>query len=187
MWQLESFRYGAAPPQPEVLTRQDDQIFSRAGEIRWRTRPTARVGVWMLVSSDPLHRAQRDAGRLGHRPAAPVGRLAGRLTKGQLDHPLDHRSGQRRLAWRPALVPQQPVDALGRESFLPASDQTVALAQPTSRMIADMPPTPSPVSSTIRARSACFCRLFRSATIASSRARSPAATSTSIPLRMPAA
>jgi hypothetical protein len=34
MWQLQSFRYGAAPPQPEVLTPRDNQIFSRAGEIR---------------------------------------------------------------------------------------------------------------------------------------------------------
>jgi hypothetical protein len=34
MWQLQSFRYGAAPPQPQVLTRDDDQFFSRAGEVR---------------------------------------------------------------------------------------------------------------------------------------------------------
>jgi hypothetical protein len=34
MWQLQRFRYGAAPPQPEVLTPGDDDFFSRAGEIR---------------------------------------------------------------------------------------------------------------------------------------------------------
>ena len=48
-----------------------------------------------------------------------MGRLAGWLAEGQVDPPLDHRLGQRRLAWRPALVPQQPVHALGREPFLP--------------------------------------------------------------------
>jgi hypothetical protein len=34
MWQLQTFRYGAAPPQPEVLTPDDDDFFARAGEIR---------------------------------------------------------------------------------------------------------------------------------------------------------
>jgi hypothetical protein len=77
---------------------------------------------------DPLHRAQRDAGRRGHRPAGPVGRLAGRLAEGQLDHPLDHRLGQWRLARRSALVPQQPVDTLGREPFLPPPDRRLGAA-----------------------------------------------------------
>jgi hypothetical protein len=62
---------------------------------------------------------------------------------------------------------------------------TVALAQPTWRMIASVP-TPSALSSTIRARSRCFWGRLRSATIASSRARSSAATSISIPVRIPA-
>ena len=77
---------------------------------------------------DPLHRAQRDAGRRGHRPAGPVGRLAGRLAQGQLDHPLDHRLGQRRLARRPALVAQQPVHPLGHEPLLPAPDRRLGAA-----------------------------------------------------------
>jgi hypothetical protein len=34
MWQLQTFRYGAAPPQPEVLTPNADDFFARAGEIR---------------------------------------------------------------------------------------------------------------------------------------------------------
>ena len=38
---------------------------------------------------DALHRAQGDAGRLGHHPAGPVGRLARRLAEGQLDHAVD--------------------------------------------------------------------------------------------------
>jgi hypothetical protein len=46
-------------------------------------------------------------------------------------------------------------------------------------------PTPSDVISTMRARHTCFCRLFRSATIACKRARSALFTSTVIPSRMP--
>ena len=34
MWQLQQFRYDAAPPEPEVLTADDDQFFTRTGEIR---------------------------------------------------------------------------------------------------------------------------------------------------------
>jgi hypothetical protein len=62
---------------------------------------------------------------------------------------------------------------------------TVALAQPTRRMI-DSVPRPSALSSTMCARSTCFWRWLRPATIASSRARSAAATSSPIPLRIPA-
>jgi hypothetical protein len=61
---------------------------------------------------------------------------------------------------------------------------TVTLLVPAWRMIS-LVPTPSAVSSTIRARQTCFCRLFRSATIACKRARSAAFTSTVIPSRMP--
>ena len=53
-----------------------------------------------------------------------------------------------------------------------------------ARRITSAVPQPSPVASMIRARQTCFCGLFRSATIASSRARSAALTSISIPLRM---
>ena len=80
---------------------------------------------------DPLHRAQREAGRLGHRPARPVGRFAGRFAEGQIDHPLDHRLGHRRRARRPALVPQQPVDTRDREPLLPAPDRGLGAAHLT--------------------------------------------------------
>ena len=53
-----------------------------------------------------------------------------------------------------------------------------------ARRITAAVPQPSAVASMIRARQTCFCGPFRSATIASSRARSPAVTSISIPLRM---
>ena len=46
-------------------------------------------------------------------------------------------------------------------------------------------PQPSAVASMIRARQTCFCGLFRSATIRSSRSRSAALTSMLIPSRMP--
>jgi hypothetical protein len=46
-------------------------------------------------------------------------------------------------------------------------------------------PQPSAVSSTMFARQTCFCGLLRSATIAASRWRSLAVTSTVIPVRMP--
>jgi hypothetical protein len=53
-----------------------------------------------------------------------------------------------------------------------------------ARRITAAVPQPSPVARMIRARQTCFCGLLRSATIASRRARSAAATSISIPLRM---
>ena len=62
---------------------------------------------------------------------------------------------------------------------------TVTLLVPVRRMIS-LVPIPSAVSSTIRARQTCFCALFRSLTIASSRARSAALTATLIPSRIPA-
>ena len=61
--------------------------------------------------------------------------------------------------------------------------QTLGFDTPARRMTAAVP-QPSPVARMIRARQTCFCGLFRSATIVSSRARSAALTSISIPLRM---
>ena len=60
---------------------------------------------------------------------------------------------------------------------------TVTLLVPVWRLISTVP-SPSAVSRTIRARQTCFCGLFRSAAIASNRARSASLTSTVIPLRM---
>ena len=61
--------------------------------------------------------------------------------------------------------------------------QTLGFDTPARRMIAAVP-QPSAVARMICTRQTCFCGLFRSATIASSRARSAALTSISIPLRM---
>ena len=82
---------------------------------------------------DPLHRAQRYTGRRGHGPARPVGRFAGWLAEGQLDHPLDHRFRQRRLPGGRLLSRSSPsTPAVANRS---CQRQTVALAQPTWRMI----------------------------------------------------
>src|SRR5215510_12300195 len=61
---------------------------------------------------------------------------------------------------------------------------TTDLLLPVRRMISAVP-KPSAVSKTIRARQTCFCGLFRLATIAASRRRSAALTSTTIPVRIP--
>ncbi len=62
--------------------------------------------------------------------------------------------------------------------------QTAILDTPASRMIACVP-SPSALSSTMRARQTCFCGVFRSATRASSRRRSEAESEKEIPLRIP--
>src|SRR5262245_39796904 len=60
---------------------------------------------------------------------------------------------------------------------------TTDLLLPVRRMISAVP-KPSAVSKTIRARQTWFCGLFRLATIAASRRRSAALTSTTIPVRI---
>ena len=60
---------------------------------------------------------------------------------------------------------------------------TLGFDTPARRITAAVP-QPSAVARMIRARQTCFCGLLRSATVASSRARSAALTSISIPLRM---
>ena len=58
--------------------------------------------------------------RLGHRPAGPVGRLAGRLGAGQRDHPMHGGVAQRRLAGLAGGIAQQAVDPGLGEPPLPA-------------------------------------------------------------------
>ena len=68
---------------------------------------------------DALHRAQRDADGLGHRPAGPMRRLVRRVGAGQRHH-ARHRLGRdRRLAGLARLVAQQTVHALFGEALLP--------------------------------------------------------------------
>ena len=62
--------------------------------------------------------------------------------------------------------------------------QTVVFDVPVAAMTAFVP-TPSALSSTIRARQTCFCGVFRSETRASSRWRSASPRVMNIPVRMP--
>ena len=97
---------------------------------------------------DALHRARRDADRLGHRPAGPVGRLVRRLGRRSAPPPaLDGLRPQRRLAGLAGLVAQQTVDPSSAKRC--CQRQTSVFDLPVRRMIATVP-RPSAVSSTIR-------------------------------------
>jgi hypothetical protein len=95
------------------------------GELE-RLHPVRRQAVGL---PDALHADGADASHLGHRANAPVRRLAGRISQRQVDHALDHLSGQRRLAGLARLVAQQPVDALLHEAFLPPPDHRLGQAR----------------------------------------------------------
>jgi hypothetical protein len=124
---------------------------------------------------DALDRAQADPRRLGHGAAGPMGRRAGRLATGQRDHVLHRRATQRRLAGLAGGIAQQPVDASLGEPLLPAPHRRPA--DPTcwaTRTTGNRSPEPR----MIRARATCFWARLRSATIASSEARSSSLTIT---------
>ena len=78
---------------------------------------------------DALDRAQADIRRLGQHPSGPVSGLARRRAERQIDDALHRLRRQRRLAGRPRLVAQQPVDALLHEALLPAPDHRLGLAR----------------------------------------------------------
>ena len=102
------------------------------------------------------------AGGLGHRRGRPVRRLARRVVQRQRDHALGHLGLERRDARGPGLVAQQPIDAFRDEPLLPAPDAGLATCR-SRRMISSVP-TPSALSSTIRARHTCFWGALRSLT-----------------------
>ena len=82
----------------------------------------AAYPVWLELVGipDPLHRAQRDAGNLGHRPTRPVRDTNRRIATGQRHH-TRHCPGQdRRLTGLARLVAQQPIWPLLGETLLPA-------------------------------------------------------------------
>ena len=81
------------------------------------------VGLQTVGAPDPLHRAARDADRLGHGAAGPVGRLAGRRRAGQAHHLVDDRGRQRRNAAAGRVLSRNsPATPLGHEPLLPAPD-----------------------------------------------------------------
>ena len=127
------------------------------------------MGPKPVCAPDALHRADADAGRLGHHGGDPVGRLGGRVAQRQGDHPLGHLRAERRDARWPCLVAQQTVVALLGEALLPAPDAGLRLAGPAHDPIgADA----ISAGSTIRARQTCFWATLRSPTSASRRRRS---------------
>jgi hypothetical protein len=134
---------------------QAGNVLQLGGElgVLGELEPLDAIRLQAVPSPDPLHRAQADPGRLGHRPAGPVGRLARRLGERQRDYPLDPRLGQRALPSAGscrATARRRP-----RLRTAPASAIPSSLAQPAWRMIVRVP-WPSALRSTIRARSTCF-------------------------------
>jgi hypothetical protein len=121
---------------------------------------------------DPLHRTQRDPGHLGHRPAGPVGGVAGRLGAGERHYSPHGRVGQGCLAGLAGRVAQEAVDAGFGEPALPAPDRRPTPARRATSATLSRAAAPR----MIRARATCFWARLRSATIASRRARSSAET-----------
>ena len=90
-----------------------DHIADLAGELRVAaelegSQPVRRQAVG---APDLLHRADCQAGDLGHGPAGPVRRLARRLAKRPFDQPRRNRARDRRPAGLSRLVAQQAADA----------------------------------------------------------------------------
>ena len=75
-----------------------------------------------------LDSAQRQADRLGHGAAGPMGCLAGRLALGQCQHLGDSRGRHRRPAGRPGFVAQQPIHSGFGIAYLPAPHRRAARA-----------------------------------------------------------
>ena len=84
---------------------------------------------------DALDGAEADAGCLGHHRTSPVGRLGGRITQRQRDHPFGHVAAQRWDARRPRLVVQEPFKAFLHKAFLPAPDASLRLAGPAHNLV----------------------------------------------------
>ena len=131
---------------------------------------------------DPLHRAQRYAADRRHGAAGPMGRLAGgspsvsATTRSTATGGKGGRPGLRVLSRTSPATPSRMNRSCQR--------QTQGLDTLARRMISAVP-QPAAVARMIRARQTCFCGLFRSATIRSSRSRSAALASMLIPARMP--
>jgi hypothetical protein len=71
---------------------------------------------------DALHGRGTDPNRFGHHPKRPVGRLARRISHGQIDYALDRCRGRGRLSRLSGLIAKKSVDALSHEPLLPPPD-----------------------------------------------------------------
>ena len=111
--------------EPDHIAQFGDEV----GIVRKLELPHP-MGPKPVCAPDALHRADADAGRLGHHGGDPVGRLGGRVAQRQGDHPLSHLRAERRDARWPCLVAQQTVVALLGEALLPAPDAGLRLAGP---------------------------------------------------------
>jgi hypothetical protein len=81
------------------------------------------VRLEVVRSPDPLHRAQRDTGVSGHRPAGPVRGFAGRFGAGERHHPLHGLIAQGRFAGLAGGITEQALHASFDEPPLPAPDR----------------------------------------------------------------
>ena len=111
--------------EPDHIAQLGDEV----GIVRKLELPHP-MGPKPVCAPDALHRADTDAGRLGHHGGDPVGRLGGRVAQRQGDHPLGHLRAERVDARWPCLVAQQTVVALLGEALLPAPDAGLRLAGP---------------------------------------------------------
>jgi hypothetical protein len=92
----------------------------REGRIARPLEGAQPMRLQLMRPPNALHRAQRQAHRLGHRAAGPMGRLARRLGAGQRHH-LGRLVGRDRgLAGLAGVVAQQTLDPGFGEALLPA-------------------------------------------------------------------
>ena len=104
-----------------------DDVLHLGGELRIvrQLEGPDPVRLQAVRRPDPLHAAMADPGRLGHRPASPVRRLARRFGERHLDDPFDRGRRQGRLAAGPGGLLQQAIDT-GVHEALPASARSSA-------------------------------------------------------------
>ena len=154
-----------------------DDVFDLLGEggIVGSLEGAQPVRLQAVRLPDALDGAQRQADGLGHGPAGPMGRFAGRLAAGQRQDLGDRRRRQRLPAGLPRLVAQQPFD--------PGFGIALCQRHTAGRLVPARRATSSTgkrsaENRTIWARWTCFSGRFRSPMIAASRARSSALTMT---------
>ena len=127
---------------------------------------------------DALHGRGTDPSRFGHHAKRPVGRLARRISHGQIDYALDRCRGRGRLPGFRVLSRRSP--STPSRMNRSCHRQTTGLDNP-ERLMISVVPQPSPVARMTLARATCFRRRFPSLTMASSRRRSSDVTFTTIP------
>ena len=116
--------------RPRIDIEADDiPELRREGGIGRELEVSPTVGGEAMGLPDLLHRRDREPDHLGHGAGGPMGCLVRRRREGQAHHRLDARRGNRSLARRAGLVPQQPVDAALHEALLPAPHRRLGFAR----------------------------------------------------------